>query len=122
MAGFVILNAALIIGGALVGAAGLILTILMGEAMNRSLANVLFSRSAPRAPARSLPATSREAGDADDVAIALAYADSVMVVPGYGLAVAQAQHAVRELATALEESGVEVAYAIHPWQAACPAT
>ena len=115
MAGFVVGNEALIIGGALVGAAGFILTMLMGEAMNRSLANVLFSgfgtESAGPITTSDKPVKS---ATPDDVAIALAYADSVMVVPGYGMAVAQAQHAVRDLATALEERGVEVNYAIHP--------
>ena len=115
-AGFVIGNSALIIGGALVGAAGLILTLQMGQAMNRSLANVLFSGfgGAPtggpivegdRSVTRATPA---------DVAIAIGYAERVMVVPGYGLAVAQAQHAVRDLASLLEERGIEVGYAIHP--------
>ncbi len=116
MAGFVIGNSALIIGGALVGAAGLILTLQMGQAMNRSLANVLFSGfgGAPaggpivegdRSVTRATPA---------DVAIAIGYAERVMVVPGYGLAVAQAQHAVRDLAKLLEGRGIEVGYAIHP--------
>ncbi|MDH3755555.1 MAG: NAD(P)(+) transhydrogenase (Re/Si-specific) subunit beta [Acidimicrobiia bacterium] len=115
MAGFVINNSALIIGGALVGAAGLILTLQMAEAMNRSIANVLFSRfgggGGPSADTGDKPVNR---ATPDDVAIALAYAGRVVVVPGYGLAVAQAQHAVRELATALEERDVEVGYAIHP--------
>ncbi len=115
MAGFVISNSALIIGGALVGAAGLILTLQMAEAMNRSIANVLFARFGggdgggidigDRSVNRATP---------DDVAIALGYAERVIVVPGYGLAVAQAQHAVRDLAAALEDRGVDVGYAIHP--------
>ena len=115
MAGFVIGNSALIIGGALVGAAGLILTVQMGEAMNRSIANVLFS---------GFGGTNLMSGDtadkpvnratADDVAIALGYADRVIVVPGYGLAVAQAQHATRELGEALEAKGITVNYSIHP--------
>ena len=115
MAGFVIGNSALIIGGALVGAAGLILTLQMAEAMNRTIANVLFSGFG------SVVASTEEIGTKpvkratpDDVAIALAYAENVIVVPGYGLAVAQAQHAVRELATVLEGKGVNVDYAIHP--------
>ncbi|MDJ0924739.1 MAG: NAD(P)(+) transhydrogenase (Re/Si-specific) subunit beta [Acidimicrobiia bacterium] len=115
MAGFVINNSALIIGGALVGAAGFILTVLMGEAMNRTIANVLFSGFGA---VTSGPVTTGDKpvkkATADDVAIALAYAENVIVVPGYGLAVAQAQHAVREMATALEERGVNVDYAIHP--------
>ncbi len=115
MAGFVIGNSALIIGGALVGAAGLILTLQMGEAMNRSLANVLFSGFGGTA-ALVDDTTDRPVNRAtpEDVAIALAYADSVVVVPGYGLAVAQAQHATRELCSTLEAKGVSVSYAIHP--------
>ena len=116
-AGFVISNNALIIGGALVGSAGLILTKLMTEAMNRSLANVLFAGFGTG----DSPGAGGAIGDKpvnratpDDAAIALGYAENVMVVPGYGLAVAQAQHAVRKLASALEERGVHVAYAIHP--------
>ena len=115
MAGFVINNQALIIGGALVGAAGLILTIQMSEAMNRSIANVLFAgfgtEGGPAIDASDKPVNR---ASADDVAISLAYAQTVMVVPGYGLAVAQAQHAVRELANALEARGITVEYAIHP--------
>jgi len=115
MAGFVIGNQALIIGGALVGAAGLILTIQMSEAMNRSLANVLFAGFGTEG-AGPIDAGDRPVNSAspDDVAISLAYAETVMVVPGYGLAVAQAQHAVRDLANALEERGINVEYAIHP--------
>ncbi|MEX2323824.1 MAG: NAD(P)(+) transhydrogenase (Re/Si-specific) subunit beta [Acidimicrobiia bacterium] len=114
-AGFVIQSPILIIGGALVGASGLILTTLMTKAMNRPLSNVLFAAfgsdgtAAPSAVGGDVRATS-----ADDVAIAVAYASRVLVVPGYGLAVAQAQHAVRSLATALETRGVEVLYGIHP--------
>jgi NAD(P) transhydrogenase subunit beta len=115
MAGFVITNQALIIGGALVGAAGLILTIQMSEAMNRSIAHVLFAgfgtEGGPAIDAGDKPVNR---ASADDVAISLAYAQTVMVVPGYGLAVAQAQHAVRELANALEARGITVEYAIHP--------
>ncbi|MDJ0497741.1 MAG: NAD(P)(+) transhydrogenase (Re/Si-specific) subunit beta [Acidimicrobiia bacterium] len=115
MAGFVISNSALIIGGALVGAAGFILTVLMGEAMNRTIANVLFSGfGATTAGPVSTGDKPVKSATPDDVAIALAYAENVFVVPGYGLAVAQAQHAVRELATELEAKGVTVSYAIHP--------
>jgi NAD(P) transhydrogenase subunit beta len=117
-AGFAIERNALIIGGALVGAAGLILTVQMTEAMNRSLANVLFAAFGSD---NSAAAGDSTAGDrpvhratADDVAIALAYAESVIFVPGYGLAVAQAQHALRKLADALEARGTSVNYAIHP--------
>jgi NAD(P) transhydrogenase subunit beta len=115
MAGFVIGNSALIIGGALVGAAGLILTMQMAEAMNRTLANVLFSGfgAVSTGPVTTGDKPVKRATP-DDVAIALAYAENVIVVPGYGLAVAQAQHAVRELANILEDKGVNVAYAIHP--------
>ncbi|MCH7584347.1 MAG: NAD(P)(+) transhydrogenase (Re/Si-specific) subunit beta [Acidobacteria bacterium] len=112
--GFVISNSALIIGGALVGASGLILTKLMTEAMNRSLGNVLFSGFG------ATPASSETTGGdvttttPEDLAIALAYASQVVIVPGYGLAVAQAQHAAREVADLLEARGVKVAYGIHP--------
>jgi NAD(P) transhydrogenase subunit beta len=118
-AGFVLDNSALIIAGSLVGSSGTLLTILMGRAMNRSLANVLFGAfgaAAPGAPGAAgdgAGGTVREV-NATDVAAMLAYADRVVVVPGYGLAVAQAQHTVRELADELEKRGVEVSYAIHP--------
>ena len=119
-AGFAIESNALIIGGALVGAAGLILTIQMTEAMNRSLSNVLFAGfgsgdgggvAGAGGPIGERPV---KRATADDVAIALGYAESVMIVPGYGLAVAQAQHAVRELTDALEEQGITLHFAIHP--------
>ncbi len=115
MAGFVISNSALIIGGALVGAAGLILTLQMGEAMNRTIANVLFSGfgATPTGPMTTSDKPVKRATP-EDVAIALAYAENVIVVPGYGLAVAQAQHAVKDLANILEDRGVNVDYAIHP--------
>jgi NAD(P) transhydrogenase subunit beta len=119
-AGFVLDNTALIIGGTLVGASGTLLTILMGRAMNRSLGNVLFSAfgSAPAAVAGATAAaadgkTHREI-TAEDAAVMLSYARRVVIVPGYGLAVAQAQHNVRELADLLERRGVDVRYAIHP--------
>ncbi len=114
MAGFVIGNQALIIGGALVGAAGLILTIQMSEAMNRSLANVLFSGFGAGPALDAIEERPVKRATPDDVAIVLGYAERVMVVPGYGLAVAQAQHAVRDLAKALERRGITVEYAIHP--------
>ena len=118
--GFVLENTALIIGGTLVGASGTLLTIMMGRAMNRSLANVLFGAFGAAAPAAG-PATAatgeaksyREV-TAEDCAVMLAYANRVVIVPGYGLAVAQAQHNVRELADLLEKRGVDVKYAIHP--------
>jgi NAD(P) transhydrogenase subunit beta len=117
-AGFAIESNELIIGGALVGAAGLILTVQMTEAMNRSLANVLFagfgSDSGGGGGGGPIGERPVKRATAEDVAIALGYADSVMIVPGYGLAVAQAQHACRKLADALEEQGATVHYAIHP--------
>ncbi len=117
--GFVLENTALIIGGTLVGASGTLLTILMGRAMNRSLANVLFGAFGGGAPAEEVAVTDAEAKSyrevsAEDCAVMLAYASRVVVVPGYGLAVAQAQHNVRELAELLEKRGVDVKYAIHP--------
>ncbi len=118
MAGFVINNPVLIIAGALVGASGAILTKLMADAMNRSIANIMvggFGGAGADAGAGGEGAGGdvRQIG-LDDAAIQLAYAQKVIVVPGYGLAVAQAQHAVRELADLLEERGVDVSYAIHP--------
>jgi NAD(P) transhydrogenase subunit beta len=117
MAGFVISNWALIVAGALVGASGGILTKLMADAMNRSLANIIVGGFGTGDSAVALEA----AGDAqvrsiaaDDAAIQLAYASKVIIVPGYGLAAAQAQHGVAELAKILEERGIEVSYAIHP--------
>jgi NAD(P) transhydrogenase subunit beta len=115
--GFVLHNDVLIVSGMLVGASGTLLTILMGRAMNRSLANVLFGAFG------TIQAGAGAAADGDgavrattpeDVAIMLAYAKRVVVVPGYGLAVAQAQHDVRRLADELERRGVDVRYAIHP--------
>ena len=117
--GFELENNVLIVAGMLVGASGTLLTILMGRAMNRSIANVLFgafgqvSESAAAVAAGSDGGSVRSAG-AEDVAVMLAYAQKVVFVPGYGLAVAQAQHDVRQLADLLEEKGVEVSYAIHP--------
>lgn len=117
MAGFLINNPALIITGALVGASGLILTRIMCKAMNRSLANVLFGGFGAVATGGggqgAQQGTIRETS-AEDAAMLMAYANQVVVVPGYGLAVAQAQHVVRELADLLEKRGVEVKYAIHP--------
>jgi H+-translocating NAD(P) transhydrogenase subunit beta len=117
MAGFVISNPVLIIAGALVGASGAILTKLMADAMNRSVLNIMiggFGGGDDAAGAVAGPGGSVRAIGPDDVAIQLAYAQHVIIVPGYGLAVAQAQHAVRELAELLEERGVDVKYAIHP--------
>jgi NAD(P) transhydrogenase subunit beta len=116
--GFVLDNTALIIGGTLVGASGTLLTILMGRAMNRTLGNVLFSAFGA-APAGAVAAAASDGKSyrevsAEDAAVMLAYATRVVIVPGYGLAVAQAQHHVRELADLLEHRGVDVRYAIHP--------
>jgi H+-translocating NAD(P) transhydrogenase subunit beta len=117
MAGFVIDNPVLIIAGALVGASGAILTKLMADAMNRSVLNIMlggFGGGDEAVAAGGAEGGSVRSISADDAAIQLAYAQHVIVVPGYGLAVAQAQHAVRELADLLEERGVDVKYAIHP--------
>src|SRR3990170_369236 len=114
MAGFVIGNPVLIIAGALVGAAGGILTKLMADAMNRSIMNIIaggFGGGEGTVGALTETGGSVRAVTPDDVAIQLAYASSVIIVPGYGLAVAQAQHAVRELAELLEARGVDVKYA-----------
>jgi len=117
-AGFVLDNTALIVSGTLVGAAGMILTVLMCEAMNRSLANVMLGGfGGGDGPAAGLDVpegkTVNETSP-EDTAILARYADKVVIAPGYGLAVAQAQHGVRELADQLEAQGVEVKYAIHP--------
>ncbi|MFQ5704299.1 MAG: NAD(P)(+) transhydrogenase (Re/Si-specific) subunit beta [Gemmatimonadales bacterium] len=120
LTGFVIGNNGLIIGGALVGASGIILTNIMCRAMNRSLANVLFGAFGSGAGAVALgPGGGAEDRPirqitAEDGAMMMAYAKLVVVVPGYGLAVAQAQHEVRELAELLQKKGVDVKYAIHP--------
>ncbi|MDX1495441.1 MAG: NAD(P)(+) transhydrogenase (Re/Si-specific) subunit beta [Longimicrobiales bacterium] len=115
-AGFVIGNMVLIISGALVGASGLILTQLMCKGMNRSLANVAFggfggSAGVDRAQIGQRPV---RRADAEAVAAELGYVNSVVVVPGYGLAVAQAQHELRKVGDLLEDRGVTVKYAIHP--------
>lgn len=117
-AGFVINNQVLIIAGALVGAAGTILTLQMADAMNRSVANILAGGfgtgdSDSGAAADDVPVDVKETS-ADDIGLQLAYAHSVMIVPGYGLAAAQAQHEVAELAKVLTDQGIVVNYAIHP--------
>jgi len=119
MAGFVIDNTALIIAGALVGASGGILTKLMADAMNRSIGNIMLGGfGSGDSPAVLDAAAVAGAGvhsiAADDAAIQLAYASKVIIVPGYGLAAAQAQHEVAALADLLESRGVDVSYAIHP--------
>jgi H+-translocating NAD(P) transhydrogenase subunit beta len=114
--GFVLSNKVLIIAGTLDGFSGFILSILMCRAMNRSMTNVLFGAFGSAATAgedRQLQGSMREVG-LDDIATQLAYANKVVFVPGYGLATAQAQHAVRELADVLEKRGVTVKYGIHP--------
>jgi proton-translocating NAD(P)+ transhydrogenase subunit beta len=115
-AGFALDNVALIVAGTLVGSSGTILTLEMSEAMNRSISNLLFSgfgatTAGPGGEVDDRPVRSMSAQDA---AIQMAYADKVVVVPGYGMAVAQAQHAVQEMAQELEKRGVDVSYAIHP--------
>jgi proton-translocating NAD(P)+ transhydrogenase subunit beta len=114
--GFAIGNNVLIIAGALDGASGFLLSVLMSKAMNRSFANILFGAFGGTAPstARSTEGLAVRPISADDAALQLAYAKLVIVVPGYGLAVAQAQHQVRELAGLIEKHGGEVKYAIHP--------
>jgi len=116
--GFELENNVMIVAGALVGASGTLLTMLMGRAMNRSIGNVLFGAfgqvSPQAAAAAATDGGSVRSASAEDVAVMLAYAHKVVFVPGYGLAVAQAQHDVRQLADLLEEKGVEVSYAIHP--------
>jgi NAD(P) transhydrogenase subunit beta len=115
-AGFSLDNVSLIVAGTLVGSSGTILTAEMATAMNRSVSNVLFAGFGGGAGAGGAPGEERphRSIGAQDAAISLAYADSVVIVPGYGLAVAQAQHAVKEMADELEKKGVEVRYAIHP--------
>ncbi|KPQ39358.1 MAG: NAD(P)(+) transhydrogenase (Re/Si-specific) subunit beta [Phormidium sp.] len=121
-AGFVVMNNMLIIAGALVGASGIILTVIMCKGMNRSLANVLFAAFGTGEGGGT--ATAAGGGsqgdkvvrniDPEECAMMLGYARSVVIVPGYGMAVAQAQHSIRELADQLDKMGVEVKYAIHP--------
>ncbi len=116
--GFTLHNFALIVAGTLVGASGSLLTKLMSDAMGRSLTNTLFGAfgqvKAGAATATGAAGRQVRAGTPEDLATLLAYSRRVIIVPGYGLAVAQAQHAVRELAEQLEKRGVEVTYAIHP--------
>ena len=118
LTGFVLANNVLIISGALVGASGTLLTLMMGKAMNRSITNVLFgafgSVQTATGGSSSTAGQNVRSVSANDVGAMLAYAKQVMIVPGYGMAVAQAQHSVRELADQLEKRGVEVKYAIHP--------
>ncbi len=115
-AGFIILNTVLIVSGSLVGASGIILTIIMCKAMNRSLANVLFSGFGSATAATGGKGAQGEAKSLtpEDAYYVLEAAQSVVFVPGYGMAVAQAQHVVRELGEVLQKNGAEVSYAIHP--------
>jgi H+-translocating NAD(P) transhydrogenase subunit beta len=116
--GFELSNNVLIVSGMLVGASGTMLTLLMGRAMNRSITNVLFGAfgqvSADPAGTTGAGGGTVRSATADDVAVMLAYASKVVIVPGYGMAVAQAQHDVHALADVLEAKGIEVTYAIHP--------
>lgn len=117
MAGFALGNTMLIIAGSLVGAAGLILTQIMTKAMNRSLVNVLFGAFGAQASSTAAGVEQDKAvreATPDDAAVAMAYSGTVVLVPGYGLAVARAQHQLKELSELLEERGVDVRYAIHP--------
>ena len=114
-AGLLLLNNVLIVAGSLVGASGLILTIIMAKAMNRSINNILFVGYASSSSSTS----SEEQGEVSPISVSDAYlilesASSVLIIPGYGMAVAQAQHVVRELGELLEENGTEVKYGIHP--------
>ena len=114
-AGLLLFNNVLIVAGSLVGASGLILTVIMAKAMNRSIGNILFVGYA----SSGTSATSEEQGEINPITVSDAYlilenASSVLIVPGYGMAVAQAQHTVRELGELLEENGTEVKYGIHP--------
>ena len=117
--GFVLSNTVLIVAGMLVGASGTLLTLLMAKAMNRSVTNVLFGafgqvQAGAGTGMRADDGRTVRATTPEDVAVQLSFARKVVVVPGYGMAVAQAQHDVRQLAELLEEKGVEVKYAIHP--------
>nr|WP_174257610.1 NAD(P)(+) transhydrogenase (Re/Si-specific) subunit beta [Phytoactinopolyspora alkaliphila] len=114
--GYILGNALLLIGGTLVGASGTILTRLMAQAMGRSISSILFGAFKGGSTAGGGTVSDRpvRSAGADDVAIMLGYAQKVIIVPGYGLAVAQAQHTIHELAELLEQRGIEVTYAIHP--------
>ncbi len=114
--GLVLGNTLLLVGGTLVGASGTILTMEMANAMGRSVANIIFGAFKGGSTAGSTEVSDRpvRSGSAEDVAILLGYANKVIIVPGYGLAVAQAQHTIAELQTALEAKGIEVDFAIHP--------
>jgi len=112
--GFVLQNYLLIIAGTLVGASGFILTTIMSKAMNRSLWSVLFEAVGGQVSTASAEGRTVRQTSAEDVALMLSYAQSVVIVPGYGMAVSQAQHAVKKLLDALQKKGVDVRFAIHP--------
>jgi NAD(P) transhydrogenase subunit beta len=115
--GFTIQNLALIITGALVGASGAILSYIMCKGMNRSIINVLlggFGTDTGGAAAAATGDRTVRSGNADDAAFIMKNASKIIIVPGYGMAVAQAQHALREMADTLKKEGVEIKYAIHP--------
>jgi H+-translocating NAD(P) transhydrogenase subunit beta len=117
LAGFVLNNSALLIGGALVGASGLILTLLMCTGMNRSLSNVLFGAVGAVISGggnKALAGKQPKSYSVEDAAILLSNSNSVVIVPGYGMAVAQAQHQVKEMAGKLQAMGIDVKYAVHP--------
>jgi NAD(P) transhydrogenase subunit beta len=114
MAGFIYNNQAMILGGILVGAAGMILTVLMCKAMNRSLLNVIIGSFGVGASAAGGEHGTIKEITLSDAAVLLSYSQKVVVIPGYGLAVAQAQHIAHEMDELLESKGVEVKYAIHP--------
>jgi H+-translocating NAD(P) transhydrogenase subunit beta len=111
--GFVLNNSAMIIAGIVVGAAGMLLTQLMAKAMNRPIAKLLTPPTGAAGPAQAVEGTQKPI-EAGDVAALMAYANKVIIIPGYGMAVAQAQHKVWELTKVLQEKGVEVKFAIHP--------
>jgi len=115
MAGFIISSTVLIVTGALVGASGMILTLIMCKAMNRSITNLLFSGfGADGTNASQTSGAEPKSISAEDAYLVLEAAQSVVFIPGYGMAVAQAQHAVKELAQKLEANGADVSFAIHP--------
>ncbi|MFW5710047.1 MAG: NAD(P)(+) transhydrogenase (Re/Si-specific) subunit beta, partial [Bacteroidota bacterium] len=114
MAGFIYNNQAMILGGIFVGAAGMILTVLMCRAMNRSLLNVIVGAFGGGGAAGDKEVGTIKEISLSDASVLLAYTQKVVIIPGYGLAVAQAQHICNELVKLLEENGVEVKYAIHP--------